>query len=150
MLGVYIWRQNPRIQFNFLIFPFRTQFNTQDKEFEALRRLVQQFERNNNNLTKERDTLKRDLLAEHKTAEESQQTVQETQHEIRALKDSLLLQERKNKKLNEEIIILNNEKSKKTDEIQSLLDKMDTLQSKLWNEIEINSKQKKIAITVFR
>ncbi|XP_005180606.1 cilia- and flagella-associated protein 58 [Musca domestica] len=109
----------------------KTQFNTQDKEFEALRRLVQQFERNNNNLTKERDTLKIDLLAEHKTAEESQQTVQETQHEIRALKDSLLLQERKNKKLNEEIIILNNEKSKKTDEIQSLLDKMDTLQNKI-------------------
>lgn len=109
----------------------RTQFNTQDKEFEAMRRLVQQFERNNNNLTKERDALKRDLLLEHKTAEESQETVQETQHEIRALKDSLLLLERKNKKLMEDITQLTTEKSKKMDDIQNLLDKMDSLQSKI-------------------
>lgn len=96
-----------------------------------MRRLVQQFERNNNNLTKERDALKRDLLLEHKTAEESQETVQETQHEIRALKDSLLLLERKNKKLMEDITQLTTEKSKKMDDIQNLLDKMDSLQSKI-------------------
>uniref|UniRef100_A0A1I8NQH2 Cilia- and flagella-associated protein 58 n=1 Tax=Stomoxys calcitrans TaxID=35570 RepID=A0A1I8NQH2_STOCA len=109
----------------------KTQFNTQEKEFEAMRRVAQQLERNNNNLTKERDTLKRDLLVEHTKAEEFQETVQETQHEIRALKDSLLLQERKHKKLLDDIAHLNNDKTKKMDDIQNLLDKMDALQNKI-------------------
>lgn len=95
-----------------------------------MRRLVQQFERNNINLTKERDVLKRDLLVEHKTAEESQEALLETQHEIRSLKDSLMQQERKQKKLIEEIAHLTTEKSKKTDDVQTLLDKMDALQSR--------------------
>lgn len=104
--------------------------STQDKELEAMRRVVQQFEKNNNNLTKERDGLKNDFLLEQKLTEELKQVIQETQHEIRSLKDSLLLEERKYKKLKEEINQINVEKNKKLDDLQNLLDKIDTLQSK--------------------
>ncbi|XP_023292257.2 cilia- and flagella-associated protein 58 [Lucilia cuprina] len=109
----------------------KTQLNTQDKEFEAMRRVVQQFERNNNNLIKERDALKSDLLQEQKQTEELRQVIQETQHEIRSLRDSLLIEERKYKKLKEEITQINMEKNKKQDDIQTLLDKMDALQNKI-------------------
>lgn len=95
-----------------------------------MRRVVQQFERNNNHLIKERDALKSDLLQEQKLTEELRQVIQENQHEMRSLKDSLLLEERKYKKLKEEIAQINLEKNKKLDDIQNLLDKIDTLQSK--------------------
>ena len=95
-----------------------------------MRRVVQQFERNNNNLVKERDALKSDFLSEQKAAEELRQMVQETQHEICSLKDSLQVQERKFKKLKDELQQVNVEKNKKLDDIQHLLDKMDALQSK--------------------
>lgn len=109
----------------------RTQMNTQDKEREAMHRVVQQFERNHHNLVKERDALKSDFLQQQKLAEEFRQTVQETQYEIRSLKDSLLLLEKKNRKLKDEINESAAEKNKKLDEIQNLLDKMDGLQSKV-------------------
>lgn len=95
-----------------------------------MRRVVQQLERNNNNLIKERDTLKSDLLLKQKAADDLRQVVQETQHEIRSLKDSLQVQERKFKKLKDELQQANMDKNKKLDDIQHLLDKIDSLKGK--------------------
>lgn len=96
-----------------------------------MRRIVHHFEKNNHNLTKERDLLKRDLLAEHRLAEETDGLFQESQHQIRSLKDSISQLELKHKKLKDDCIKLAKEKSKKLEDIQTLGDKIDALQSKV-------------------
>lgn len=95
-----------------------------------MRRVVHHFEKNNENLTKERDVLKRDLQSEHQTAEQSSALYQESQHEVRAFKDIISGMDLKVKKQLEDIKKLKKEKSKKLDEIQHWIDKVDLLQSK--------------------
>ena len=107
----------------------RTQLNTQDKELESMRRVVHHFEKNNDTLTKERDLLKRDLIVEHRTNENTDEMFQESQHEIRALKDTIHLMDMKHKKLREDYSKLKKEKIKKMDDIQNLIDKIDVMQS---------------------
>uniref|UniRef100_A0A1A9ZZ70 Cilia- and flagella-associated protein 58 n=1 Tax=Glossina pallidipes TaxID=7398 RepID=A0A1A9ZZ70_GLOPL len=109
----------------------KTQLSTQDKEIEATRRVLQQLERNNYQLTNERDNLKRDLLLQHKCNEESQKAVNEAHYEIRSLKDTQLLQERKYSRLLDEVMQLNAAKAKKSEETQNLFDKIDSLQSEI-------------------
>uniref|UniRef100_A0A1A9WYN6 Coiled-coil domain-containing protein 147 n=1 Tax=Glossina brevipalpis TaxID=37001 RepID=A0A1A9WYN6_9MUSC len=109
----------------------KTQLSTQDKEIEAMRRLLQHFEKNNYQLTNERDHLKRDLLMQQKCYEESQKATNEAQYDIRSLKDTQLLQERKYAKLLDEVMQLNALKVKKSEEIQNLLEKIDSLQNKI-------------------
>ncbi|XP_036323030.1 cilia- and flagella-associated protein 58 [Rhagoletis pomonella] len=111
----------------------KTQLSTQDKELESMRRIVHQFEKNNEHLTKERDTLKRDLFAEHQTAEQTDEQFQEAQHQIKSLQETISTMEVRQKKLQEDYNKLKKEKTKKVDEIQVLLDKIDALQ----NEIQL-------------
>ena len=94
-----------------------------------MRRVVHHFEKNNNTLIQERDLLKRDLFAEHKTMETTDEMFQEAQHEIRALKDTIHIMDMKHKKLRDDYSKLKKEKTKKMDEIQNLMDKIDALQS---------------------
>lgn len=96
-----------------------------------MRRVVHHFEKNNENLTKERDVLKRDLQAENQNAEQSSALYRESQHEVRALKDTVSSMDIKMKKQSEEIKKHKKDKSKKLDEIQHWMDKVDVLQSRL-------------------
>ncbi|EDW45205.1 GM10371 [Drosophila sechellia] len=109
----------------------RTQLGTQDKELESMRRVVHHFEKNNENLTKERDSLRRELQAEHQQLEQSNALHQEAQHEVRALKDTITTMDTKLKKLNEDANKLKKEKTKKLDEIQHWIDKLDALQNEM-------------------
>ncbi|KAM8705003.1 hypothetical protein ACLKA7_009458 [Drosophila subpalustris] len=109
----------------------KTQLGTQDKELESMRRVVHHFEKNNENLTKERDVLKRDLQSEHQSAEQSSALYQESQHEVRALKDIISGMDLKVKKQQEDIKKHKKEKSKKLDEIQHWIDKVDLLQNEI-------------------
>ncbi|XP_062123703.1 cilia- and flagella-associated protein 58 [Drosophila sulfurigaster albostrigata] len=109
----------------------KTQLGTQDKELESMRRVVHHFEKNNENLTKERDVLKRDLQSEHQTAEQSEALYQESQHELRALKDIVSGMDLKVKKQQQDIKKHKKEKSKKLDEIQHWIDKLDLLQNEI-------------------
>ncbi|CAD6992534.1 unnamed protein product [Ceratitis capitata] len=111
----------------------KTQLSTQDKELESMRRIVHQFEKNNEHLTKERDTLKTELFAEHQTAEQTDEQFQESQHEIKSLKETIQTMEVRQKKTQDDYVKLKKEKTKKVDEIQHLLDKIDVLQ----NEIQL-------------
>lgn len=94
-----------------------------------MRRVVHHFEKNNETLTKERDILKRDLILEHQTMENTDEMFQESQHEIRALKDTIHIMDMKYKKLKDDYAKLKKEKLKKMDEIQNLIDKIDAMQS---------------------
>lgn len=94
-----------------------------------MRRVVHHFEKNNENLTKERDTLRREVQAEHHQLEQSTALHQEAQHEVRALKDTISTMDIKLKKLSEDASKLKKEKTKKLDEIQHWIDKLDALQS---------------------
>lgn len=94
-----------------------------------MRRIVHQFEKNNEHLTKERDTLKTELFAEHQTAEQTDEQFQESQHEIKSLKETIQTLEVRQKKTQDDYVKLKKEKTKKVDEIQHLLDKIDVLQS---------------------
>ncbi|KAH8258199.1 hypothetical protein KR038_007650 [Drosophila bunnanda] len=107
----------------------KTQLGTQDKELESMRRVVHHFEKNNENLTKERDSLRREVQAEHQQFEQTTALQQEAQHEVRALKDTISTMDIKLKKLNEEACKLKKEKTKKLDEIQHWIDKLDAMQS---------------------
>jgi len=98
-----------------------------------MRRVVHHFEKNNENLTKERDSLRRELQAEHQQLEQSNALHQEAQHEVRALKDTISTMDTKLKKLNEDANKLKKEKTKKLDEIQHWIDKLDALQSMVSN-----------------
>ncbi|KAH8356012.1 hypothetical protein KR200_007459 [Drosophila serrata] len=109
----------------------KTQLGTQDKELESMRRVVHHFERNNENLTKERDTLKREVQAEHQHVEQTTALHQEAQHEVRALKDTISTMDIKLKKLNEDACKLKKEKTKKLDEIQHWIDKLDAMQNEI-------------------
>ncbi|XP_037943975.1 cilia- and flagella-associated protein 58-like [Teleopsis dalmanni] len=109
----------------------KTQLNTQEKELEAMRRVVHQFEKNNNNLTQERDLLKRNLLLKQQTLEETENLVQETKHEIKALQETINNMDMKYKKLSKDFAKVEKEKSKKNDEIQTLIDKIDALQNEI-------------------
>ncbi|XP_017082888.1 cilia- and flagella-associated protein 58 [Drosophila eugracilis] len=109
----------------------KTQLGTQDKELESMRRVVHHFEKNNENLTKERDSLRRDLQAEHQQLEQSNALHQEAQHEVRALKDTISTMDTKLKKLNEDANKLKKEKTKKLDEIQHWIDKLDAMQNEM-------------------
>lgn len=95
-----------------------------------MRRVVHHFEKNNENLTKERDVLKRDLQAAIQSAEQSSTLYRESQHEVRALKDTISSMDIKMKKQLEDIKRHKKEKSKKMDEIQHWIDKVDVLQSR--------------------
>ncbi|XP_068157412.1 cilia- and flagella-associated protein 58 [Drosophila tropicalis] len=109
----------------------RTQLGTQDKELESMRRVVHHFEKNNEQLTKERDSLRRNLQAEHQSAEQSSALHKESQHEVRALKDTISNMDLKMKKLNEDMSKLKREKTKKLEEIQHWIDKIDALQNEI-------------------
>ncbi|XP_039970986.1 cilia- and flagella-associated protein 58 [Bactrocera tryoni] len=111
----------------------KNQLSTQDKELESMRRIVHQFEKNNEHLTKERDSLRSDLYAEHQTAEQTDEQFQESQHEIKSLKETLHAMEVRQKKLQDDYTKLKKEQTKKVDEIQHLVDKIDALQ----NEIQL-------------
>lgn len=95
-----------------------------------MRRVVHHFEKNNENLTKERDVLKRELQSERQNAEQQSALYQESQHEVRALKDIISSTDLKLKKLQEELKKQKKDTAKKMDEIQHGLDKIDLLQSK--------------------
>ncbi|EDV30418.2 LOW QUALITY PROTEIN: uncharacterized protein Dana_GF23279 [Drosophila ananassae] len=109
----------------------KTQLGTQDKELESMRRVVHHFEKNNENLTKERDCLRRDLQTTHQHLDHSCAQHQESQHEVRALKDTISSMDIKLKKLNEDATKLKKEKTKKMDEIQHWIDKLDALQNEV-------------------
>lgn len=94
-----------------------------------MRRVVHHFEKNNENLTKERDCLRRDLQTTHQHLDHSCAQHQESQHEVRALKDTISSMDIKLKKLIEDAAKLKKEKTKKMDEIQHWIDKLDALQS---------------------
>ncbi|XP_070137481.1 cilia- and flagella-associated protein 58 isoform X2 [Drosophila bipectinata] len=96
-----------------------------------MRRVVHHFEKNNENLTKERDCLRRDLQTTHQHLDHSSAQHQESQHEVRALKDTISSMDIKLKKLNEDATKLKKEKTKKMDEIQHWIDKLDALQNEL-------------------
>ncbi|XP_054727601.1 cilia- and flagella-associated protein 58 [Anastrepha obliqua] len=110
-----------------------SQLNTQDKELESLRRIVHQFEKNNEHLTKERDALKRDLFVQHHTVEQTDEQFQKSQHEIKSLQEIISAMEVRQKKMQEDNVKLKKEKAKKVDEIQVFVDKIDALQ----NEIQL-------------
>ncbi|XP_053954136.1 cilia- and flagella-associated protein 58 [Anastrepha ludens] len=110
-----------------------SQLNTQDKELESLRRIVHQFEKNNEHLTKERDALKRDLFVQHHTVEQTDEQFQKSQHEIKSLQEIISAMEVRLKKMQEDNVKLKKEKAKKVDEIQVFVDKIDALQ----NEIQL-------------
>lgn len=95
-----------------------------------MRRLLQQSEQNCHNLTVERDAVKRQMLAEQKSNDGAQQMLQDLRHEIQGLKDSVVLQERKVKKLLDELTQSQREKVKKIEEIKVLHTRIDRLQSK--------------------
>ncbi|XP_017036999.1 cilia- and flagella-associated protein 58 [Drosophila kikkawai] len=109
----------------------KTQLGTQDKELESMRRVVHHFEKNNENLTKERDSLRREVQAEHQQLEQTTALHQEAQHEVRALKDTISTMDIKLKKLNEDACKLKKEKTKKLDEIQHWIDKLDAMQNEI-------------------
>ncbi|KAH8284178.1 hypothetical protein KR054_011689 [Drosophila jambulina] len=109
----------------------KTQLGTQDKELESMRRVVHHFEKNNENLTKERDSLRREVQAEHQQLEQTIALHQEAQHEVRALKDTISTMDIKLKKLNEDASKLKKEKTKKLDEIQHWIDKLDAMQNEI-------------------
>ncbi|XP_026840072.1 cilia- and flagella-associated protein 58 [Drosophila persimilis] len=109
----------------------KTQLGTQDKELESMRRVVHHFEKHNENLTKERDVLRRDLQAEHQQLEQITAQHQESQHEVRALTDTITTMDIRLKKLNEDANKLKKEKTKKMDEIQHWIDKLDALQNEM-------------------
>ncbi|EDW14497.1 cilia- and flagella-associated protein 58 [Drosophila mojavensis] len=109
----------------------KTQLGTQDKELESMRRVVHHFEKNNENLTKERDALKRELQVERQNAEQQGALYQESQHEVRALKDIISSTDLKLKKLQEELKKQKKDKAKKMDEIQHGIDKIDLLQNEI-------------------
>ncbi|XP_022229630.2 cilia- and flagella-associated protein 58 [Drosophila obscura] len=109
----------------------KTQLGTQDKELESMRRVVHHFEKNNENLIKERDILRRDLQAEHQQLEQISAQHQESQHEVRALTDTISSMDIRLKKLNEDANKLKKEKTKKLDEIQHWIDKLDALQNEM-------------------
>ncbi|XP_064552752.1 cilia- and flagella-associated protein 58 [Drosophila montana] len=115
----------------------KTQLGTQDKELESMRRVVHHFEKNNENLIKERDVLKRDLQGEHQSAEKNVALYQESQHEVRALKDIISSMDLKQKKLQEDLKKQKKENAKKLDEIQQWVDKVDLFQ----NEIHLKENQ---------
>lgn len=94
-----------------------------------MRRILQQFEKNNEHLIKERDSLKSDLLVEHQTVEQTDERFQESQHEIKSLKQNIIAMEVRQKKLQDDCAKLKKEQVKKVDEIQYLVDKIDVLQS---------------------
>ncbi|XP_030369546.1 cilia- and flagella-associated protein 58 [Scaptodrosophila lebanonensis] len=109
----------------------KTQLSTQDKELESMRRVVHHFEKSKENLTKERDVLKRDLQGEQQSAEQNSALYQESQHEVRALTDTINTMELKMKKMQEDMNKLKKEKAKKMDEIQNWIDKLDALQNEM-------------------
>lgn len=94
-----------------------------------MRRLLAQSEQNSHSITMERDALKRQLLAEHKVNDGGQQILQDLRHEIQGLKDTVSLQERRIKKLLDEVMQTQREKGKKVEEIKGLLTRIDRLQS---------------------
>lgn len=98
-----------------------------------MRRIVHQFEKNNEHLTKERDSLRSDLFVEHQTAEQTDEQFQESQHEIKSLKETIHAMEVRQKKLHDDYMKLKKEQVKKVDEIQHLVDKIDALQSEYNN-----------------
>lgn len=102
----------------------------QEKELESMRRIIQQLSKSNENLTKERDVLKRELILEHRTAEKNDTLFQDSQHEIRLLNDAINIDVVKRKKLQDEISKITQEKKKRVEEVQALADKIDMLNSK--------------------
>ncbi|XP_067630514.1 cilia- and flagella-associated protein 58 [Eurosta solidaginis] len=113
----------------------KTQLNTQEKELESMRRIVRNLEKNNEGLIKERDTLKLDFVAERQLAIQTDEQFQESQHEIKSLKESKFALEIRLKKLQEDYTKVQKEKVKKVEEIQVLMDKIDAVQ----NEVQLKA-----------